>query len=91
MITNEINEISIWLDQQEDEGLDVSSLRILCAYNYFTPFLVSLISYKACYEFGRTHTSFGNITEDATGFYGDGCPFYVSFYFGIGIGLLIDE
>lgn len=35
MITNEINEITVWLDQLEYEGQDVSSFRILCSYNYF--------------------------------------------------------
>lgn len=34
MLTNNINETSVWLDQQEDEGLDVSLMRLLCSYNY---------------------------------------------------------
>lgn len=37
MLVSQINEISVWLDQQEDEGLDVSLLRNMCVYNYLFP------------------------------------------------------
>lgn len=38
MITNQINEVSVWADQLEDEGQDVSLLRLLCIYNYISLF-----------------------------------------------------
>lgn len=37
MIIYQINEISVWLDQLEDEGQDVLSMRLLCSYNYCVP------------------------------------------------------
>ena len=36
---NEINEITVWLDQLEDEGQDVSLMRLLCSYNFLSPFI----------------------------------------------------
>lgn len=35
MITSQINETTVWLDQLEDEGQDVFASRLLCTYNYF--------------------------------------------------------
>lgn len=39
MIINLINEFTVWIDSLEDEGIDVSLLRLLCSYNYF-PYLM---------------------------------------------------
>lgn len=46
MITNLINETSVWLDQLEDEGIDVSFLRLLCTYNYLSNFIVDGNGYE---------------------------------------------
>ena len=40
MLTNKINEITVWLDQLEDEGQDVSLIRLLCSYNYLVSIVV---------------------------------------------------
>ena len=59
MITSQINEITVWADQLEDEGQDVSSLRTLCVYNYFS----YLCGYGGVHEYGNT-TGFGNGYSD---------------------------
>lgn len=65
MIINEINEITVWLDQLEDEGQDISSLRSLCSYNYLSWVLLTSYYYNVgAYGHGDIHTAnYGNVVK----------------------------
>ena len=59
MITSQVNEITVWLDQQEDEGQDVSLSRILCSYNY----LFDVMSFDHLGNMFNDENNFGNADD----------------------------
>lgn len=71
MITNQINEISVWLDQLEDEGVDVSLMRLLCTYNYLSNF--SFFQFGSGYSFGNSGFGDGAYAYISPSLYGGGC------------------
>lgn len=72
MITNQINEISVWLDQLEDEGLDVSLLRLLCGYNYFSNSIVDSSGYNEQMDGDGHGTSYGQYVGYGEGAFNSG-------------------
>lgn len=52
MLQGTVNEITVFLDQQEDEGIDTSLLRTLCIYNYLSNFLMSGLFFADRQNFG---------------------------------------
>ena len=58
-----INEITVWLDQLEDDGQDVSCLRLLCSYNYLPCSLSIAFDHKDY----RSYIGFGDeLGQDET-------------------------
>lgn len=78
MIINKINEIGVWLDQLEDEGVDVSLMRLLCIYGYLALSINSenIYVFVGSYYLGSAFTE-GDGFGDSYYWFGDSyCSLY---------------